>query len=71
MVLDCYGRTIAESRAIEDDMVVADLDASLRERSTGVRWIKARRPELYQPLVQRTGKEMDTRAVRFEYEAER
>jgi predicted amidohydrolase len=70
MVLDCYGRTITESRAIEDDMVVADLDASLRERSTGVRWIKARRPELYQPLVERTGKEMDTRAVRFEYDAE-
>src|SRR5262245_13320499 len=70
MVLDCYGRTVAESQAMEDDLVVADLDASLRERSTGIRWIKARRPELYQPLVQRTGKEMDTRSVRFEYGAE-
>jgi predicted amidohydrolase len=67
MVIDCYGRIIRESRAIEDDMVIADLDASLRERCTGVRWIKARRPELYGPLAVRTGREMDTRAVRFEY----
>lgn len=69
MVIDCYGRIISESRAIENDMVVADLDASLRERSTGVRWIKARRPELYESLTVRTGREMDTRAVRFEYES--
>ena len=68
MVIDCYGRIINESRAIGDDVVVADLDASLRDRCTGVRWIKARRPELYQPLADRTGREMDTRAVRFEYE---
>jgi predicted amidohydrolase len=68
MILDCYGRTLAESQAIGDDLVVADLDASLRERSTGVRWIKARRPELYGRLTERTGREMDTRAVRFEYE---
>jgi N-carbamoylputrescine amidase len=68
MVIDCYGRIIAESKAIEDDLVIADLDASLRDRCTGARWIKARRPELYQPLTVRTGREMDTRAVRFEYE---
>jgi predicted amidohydrolase len=67
MVLDCYGRTIAESRAIGDDLVVADLNASLRERATGVRWIKARRPELYGPLAERSGREQDTRSVRFEY----
>ena len=68
MVIDCYGRIIGESRAIGDDLVVADLDASLRERCTGARWIKARRPELYGPLAERTGREMDTRAVRFEYQ---
>jgi predicted amidohydrolase len=71
MVLDCYGRIVNESTAIGDDLVVARLDASLRERSTGVRWIKARRPELYGPLVQRSGKEQDTRSVRFEYDAEK
>jgi predicted amidohydrolase len=68
MIIDCYGRVIGESQAIGDDLVVADLDASLRERCTGVRWIKARRPELYQPLTIPTGREMETRAVRFEYE---
>jgi predicted amidohydrolase len=67
MVIDCYGRIVGESQAIGDDLVVADLDASLRERSTGVRWIKARRPELYGPLTVATGREMDTRAVRFEF----
>jgi predicted amidohydrolase len=66
MIIDCYGRIVVESKAIEDDLVIADLDASLRDRCTGVRWIKARRPDLYQPLTVRTGREMDTRAVRFE-----
>ncbi len=67
MILDPYGRLLAESTALEDDVVVADLDASLRERATGVRWIKARRPELYGPLATSTGLERDTRSVRFEY----
>jgi predicted amidohydrolase len=68
MVIDCYGRIVRESSAVGDDLVVADLDASLRERSTGVRWIKARRPELYGPLAVPTGREQDTRTVRFEYD---
>lgn len=70
MILDCYGRTLAESKSIEDDVIVADLDLSLRERATGTRWIKARRPELYGSLTQRTGREQETRAVRFEYDKE-
>ena len=68
MVIDCYGRIVNESKSISDDLVIADLDASLRDRCTGVRWIKARRPELYEGLTRRTGREMDTRAVRFEYD---
>jgi predicted amidohydrolase len=67
MILDPYGRTLVETDRAGDDMVVADLDASLRERSTGVRWLKARRPQLYGPLVTPTGQEQDTRSVRFEY----
>jgi len=66
MILDCYGRILAETWKADDDMVVADLDASLPERSTGKRWIKTRRPELYAPLTVSTGKEQDTRAVRFD-----
>ena len=65
MILDPYGRILAESTALGDDLVVADLDASLREECTGVRWIRARRPELYTELAQRTGKEQDIRKVRF------
>jgi predicted amidohydrolase len=67
MILDPYGRTLAESTALADDMVIADLDGSLRERATGVRWMKARRPELYGSLTEATGRERDTRTVRFEY----
>ncbi|MEX1040929.1 MAG: nitrilase-related carbon-nitrogen hydrolase [Pirellulaceae bacterium] len=65
MVLDPYGRIIAESVNIEDDMVLAKLDASLRDRATGVRWLKARRPELYGPLIERLGNELDPHAARF------
>ena len=66
MILDPYGRILAETWAADDAMVVADLDAGLLEHSTGSRWIKTRRPELYGPLAVPTGKEQDTRAVRFD-----
>jgi predicted amidohydrolase len=65
MILDPYGRILAESREVEDDLVVADLDASLLPTSSGQRWMRARRPELYEPLLRRTGRERDTRSVRF------
>lgn len=66
MILDPYGRILAETWKAGDDMVVADLDASLLEVSTGRRWIKTRRPELYEPLTVPTGLEQDTRTVRFD-----
>ena len=65
MVLDPYGEIVAESRALGDDMVVADLDASLLPTSSGRRWLRARRPELYDLLAQPTGQEVQTRRVRF------
>jgi predicted amidohydrolase len=65
MILDPYGQIIAETRAMEDAMVMAELDASLLETSSGQRWMRARRPELYASLTQRTGREQDTRRVRF------
>ncbi len=67
MILDPYGRILAETNRAADAMVIADLDRSLRERATGVRWIQARRPELYGPLTERTGRERDTRSVRFDH----
>jgi predicted amidohydrolase len=66
MILDPYGRILTETWKAGDDMVIADLDASLPERSTGRRWLRTRRPELYQLLTQLTGIEQDTRTVRFE-----
>ena len=65
MVLDPYGEVIVESCEVGDDMVVADLDASLVPTSSGRRWLRARRPELYDSLTQRTGQEQETRRVRF------
>ena len=66
MILDPYGRILAETWQARDEMVLADLDAGLSGRSTGERWIRTRRPELYGPLAVPTGREEQTRTVRFE-----
>jgi predicted amidohydrolase len=65
MILDPYGRILAETWKAGDDMVVAELDASLLENCSGHQWIRARRPELYTLLTQRTGLETDTRSIKF------
>ncbi|MEX2399862.1 MAG: nitrilase family protein [Rhodothermales bacterium] len=65
MILDPYGQIVAESRSIADDMVVADLKADDLPMSSGRRWLKARRPELYAPLTESTGSETAIRTVRF------
>ncbi len=65
MILDPYGEVIAESRALGDAMIVADLDAALLPTSSGRRWMKARRPDLYGSLAKPTGQEVETRKVRF------
>lgn len=66
MILDPYGRVLAETWKAEDAMVVADLDASLLANATGRMWIRARRPDLYAPLTVSTGLECDTRKLKFE-----
>ncbi|MFC1551428.1 nitrilase family protein [Candidatus Latescibacterota bacterium] len=66
MILDPYGRIINETWEAGDRMVIGDLDASLQKKSTGRRWLRTRRPELYTPLTKPTGIEQDTRTVRFE-----
>jgi predicted amidohydrolase len=65
MILDPYGRILAETWKADDDIVVAELDGSLLERSTGGMWIRARRPDLYEPLTVPTGLERDTRSIKF------
>lgn len=63
MVLDPYGRIIVETSRPADDLVVAELDPDLFRQNTGRRWLRTRRPELYGPLVARTGREEDTRTA--------
>jgi predicted amidohydrolase len=65
MILDPYGDILAETWQAADAMVEAELDPSLLPMSTGRRWIRTRRPELYGLLSRPTGDEEDTRAVRF------
>jgi predicted amidohydrolase len=66
MILDPYGRVLVETWRAEDAMVVADIDRTLLEHSTGREWIAARRPELYSLLAQPTGLERDTHELKFE-----
>jgi predicted amidohydrolase len=66
MILDPYGRILAETCKADDTMVVADLDPSLLAEATGRLWIRARRPNLYAPLATATGLERDTRTMKFE-----
>jgi len=66
MILDPYGRILAETWKADDAMVIADLDASLLADATGRNWIRARRPDLYAPLTIPTGLERDTRSLKFE-----
>ncbi len=65
MIIDCYGRIINETWKAEDEMVVAELDMSLQEASTGRRWMKGRKPWLYERLVVESGDEIDPRSARF------
>jgi predicted amidohydrolase len=69
-IFDPYGRILAETWKADDDMIVADLDAALRDNCTGVRWIKTRRPDLYGALTVPTGLEEDIRRVRFSHETQ-
>jgi len=66
MIIDPYGRILTETWKAAEAMVVADLDLSLLEHSTGRRWIRTRRPELYGELAVSTGQEVDTRKLRFD-----
>lgn len=51
MILNPYGQTLAETDSVDNDMVIADLKAAELDMCTGRRWIRGRRPELYQHLT--------------------
>lgn len=65
MILDPYGRVLAESTALEDDIVAADLDLDLLSMATGRRWIRGRKPHLYGPLAVPLGHELAPHDARF------
>ncbi|MEM8486401.1 MAG: nitrilase family protein [Bacteroidota bacterium] len=69
MVLDCYGRTVAETWKAADAMVVADLDLTLLPLCSGRRWMRGRRPALYDEITQAKGSEFGAREARFSEEA--
>jgi predicted amidohydrolase len=68
MILDPYGRILAESMSIGDDIVIAELDPQLIDRSTGQRWMRGRRPELYGALVEPSNT-FEPRDARFSTES--
>ena len=65
MIIDPNGRILVETSKAGDDMVIADLDGSLVAPSVGQAFLKARRPDLYRSLAEKTGREEDTRSLKF------
>jgi predicted amidohydrolase len=65
MILDSYGEILSETWKADDDMVTADLDLDELAMCQGQRWLQSRRPDLYSPLTEFTGRERDTREVHF------
>ena len=52
MIMDPFGEILVESSALEDDVVVGLCTADKIEVSSGHRYLRARRPELYKILVE-------------------
>lgn len=52
MILDPYGEVLAESHALGDEVVVGLLTADKLSAASGQRYRKARRPELYNKMVE-------------------
>lgn len=65
MLIDPYGRIVKETSAAHDDMVIADLDLELLPSSQGRRWLKVRRPELYDVFTQPQTGSVSTRQARI------
>lgn len=68
MIIGPYGDIVQETDAIDNRMVVADCDYSRLALCTGRRWIRGRRPELYQALTESDDKALSPRQARFQRE---
>jgi predicted amidohydrolase len=51
MILDPFGEVLVESHSLDDDVVVGLLTSEKIEQSSGQRYLKARRPELYGAMI--------------------
>jgi predicted amidohydrolase len=58
MIIDPFGETLIESTALEDDVVVGLCTADKIEVSSGYRYLRARRPELYGKMVEPLSSDM-------------
>ncbi|MDA0350428.1 MAG: nitrilase family protein [Verrucomicrobia bacterium] len=65
MIIDPYGRILAETWKAADAMVIAELDTDLLEKSSGRRWMRGRRPDLYREIANPSGEEISARDARF------
>jgi predicted amidohydrolase len=52
MILDPFGEVVVASHALNDDVIVAELTPDKLDLASGRRYLKARRPELYDKLVE-------------------
>ncbi|MBU2895794.1 nitrilase family protein [Vibrio hepatarius] len=64
MIINPYGKIIAETDSVTDDMIIADLNGEELNMCTGRRWIRGRRPDLYHPIVVEGG-ELSPYEARF------
>jgi predicted amidohydrolase len=66
MVLDPYGRALAETWKAGTRIVVADSGRVAARQGHGRLWIQARRPDLYGELAIPTGRERDAHELKLE-----
>ena len=59
MILDPFGEILVESSALEDDVVVGLLTPEKIPVSSGYRYLRARRPDLYHRLVEPLPEDME------------
>jgi predicted amidohydrolase len=59
MIIDPFGEILVESDALEDDVVVGLLTPDKIPISSGYRYLRARRPELYGKMVEPLSTEME------------
>jgi predicted amidohydrolase len=53
MIIDPFGRIMAECRSLDDEFVTAEITPEKLEQSGGHRYTMARRPELYRNIIGR------------------